>query len=242
MRIDAHMHMDDEETARLLKEQGIVCIANASNPKEYAWLQKLAVSNPLLIISAGIHPWHVKDSSWETMLPVLETVDIIGEIGLDNVWCQTDAALQSILFEKQLAYAQKYKKPVILHVKGMEKEALDMLCRYENHYLVHWYSCMSYIQEYIDAGCWFTVGPSLPYDDSVKAIAQKVPLNRLLVETDGISACSWCENRSVTKKEYLCILDRSMKLISDMRHISKGDLEIQMERNCEAFMMKQLPR
>ena len=39
------------------------------------------------------------------MLPMLKETKIIGEIGLDSVWCKTDEALQYSVFEQQLTFA-----------------------------------------------------------------------------------------------------------------------------------------
>lgn len=241
MIVDAHMHMEEAYPAEILKEQDIACIANAATPKEYKNLRELQEKTPFLWISAGIHPWKVDEVHWDATLPILEEVDIIGEIGLDSVWCNTDMTLQSRLFEQQLAFAQRYQKPVILHLKGREKEALEYLRRYENRYLVHWYSCDAWLQEYIDLGCWFTIGPSLPFDEAVQHVAACVPLDRMLVETDGISACTWCENRKVAPKEHGAILKRSMHKICEMRNISYEKLQEQMVVNCEKFIGQRFP-
>ena len=55
MIIDAHMHMDTALTPKILRQQGITCIANAATPKEYEELKKLQSDNPAIWISAGIH-------------------------------------------------------------------------------------------------------------------------------------------------------------------------------------------
>ena len=240
MIIDAHMHMDSATIPEILKQQGITCIANAATPKEYSKLKKLQEVNPAIWISAGIHPWQADTVTWDEMLPMLKETKIIGEIGLDSVWCKTDEALQYSVFEQQLTFAQQQKKQVILHLKGKEKAALKLLRRYENRYLVHWYSCADWLWEYINMGCWFTVGPSLLSDEAVQQVAAFVPLERLLVETDGISACAWCENRAVTPHEHGAILKRSMLRISEMRNIPYEQLEWQLQQNCEAFLQTTL--
>ena len=94
MIIDAHMHMDSATIPEILKQQGITCIANAATPKEYSKLKKLQEVNPAIWISAGIHPWQADTVTWDEMLPMLKETKIIGEIGLDSVWCKTDEALQ----------------------------------------------------------------------------------------------------------------------------------------------------
>ena len=77
----------------------------------------------------------------------------IGEIGLDNVWCTVDLGVQRTVFERQLAFAQQLGKPVVLHTKGMEREILDTIRYYPKRYLVHWYACPHWLQDYIDLGC-----------------------------------------------------------------------------------------
>ena len=55
------------------------------------------------------------------MLPLLKQASIIGEIGMDSVWCDVDLEIQKEVFEKQLQLAKEWDKPVILHTKGQEK-------------------------------------------------------------------------------------------------------------------------
>jgi len=240
MIIDAHMHMDSLATATYLKEQNIVCLCNVASSKEYEFIKNLQKFDPNLLISAGIHPWYIHDNSWEEMKEVLKNVNIIGEIGLDNVWCDTPIDLQIQFLKHQLEHALKYQKPVIIHVKGLEKELLKILHQYPLTYLIHWYSCDSYLQDFIDLDCYFTVGPSLINDRSVYEVAKKVPLNRILVETDGLAALKWCENREVQLHEYVDILKRSMRYISQLRHISDKELQIQMEDNLKRFIKNKI--
>ena len=72
-------------------------------------------------------------------------------------------------------------------------------------------------------------------------VAACVPLDRMLVETDGISACTWCENRKVAPKEHGAILKRSMHKISEIRNISYEKLQEQMVLNCEKFIGQRFP-
>lgn len=235
MLIDAHIHIDSIDTANYLKEKNIACLANAASVKEYELLSKLAKDDPNLYISAGIHPWNVNYITLDDMKDVLDKVKIIGEIGLDNTWCNTDIDTQKYIFEKQLDYASKTHKPVVLHIKGMEKEAIEYIKKYSNKYLVHWYSCDKYLDEYIDLGCFFTVGPSVVHDETVIEVVRKVDLDKMMIETDGINALSWCENREVKLDEYGYFLNRSINEISKIRNISIEDLEKQFELNFYTF-------
>lgn len=214
---DAHFHAGDFSLLNYLCDRHIPGIINASSPQEYDLIKEKLPNDSKILISAGIHPWDAAKSAWEIMLPIMEKASIIGEIGLDNVWCDADQQLQYELFERSLAYASKTHKPVILHLKGREKEALPLLRSYRNTYFVHWYSCDDYLDEYIDLDCYFSIGPSVNKDKAVQCTAKKVPLKRLLLESDGLSALTWCEQQSVDITQYEAIMQRSISCVEAIR-------------------------
>lgn len=233
---DAHVHIECDALVDEMKLHQIEAIANASNLKEYQDLKKLKKRWNHLFISAGIHPWNTDKMNFEDMKTVLEEALIIGEIGLDDVWCECDVNRQKQIFEQQLAYASQAHKPVILHLKGMEKEALSFLKKYPNHYLVHWYSCNEYLKDYIDLDCYFTIGPSIGIDEAVNQVACQIPLNRMLIETDGINAAAWADGKPKTVKDYSNILIRSIEEIVRIRNIETETLQSQLQNNFHQFL------
>ena len=150
---------------------------------------------------------------------------------MDNEWCQTDLQKQKEIFEQQLAIASNMNKPVILHTKGMEKEIVQCLKKYKNTYIVHWYSCLNYLQDYIDLGCYFTIGPSICTDLAVRQVALKTPIDKILIETDGLSAIEWVEDHPVEISDYPLYLERTISEIAKMRNISKEAMEKQIDAN-----------
>lgn len=236
MYYDAHLHTKDASFLDVMKEQRVAGIANAATKKEYALLKLLQRQYADLAISAGIHPWKADQSSWEEMREVLEEVSIIGEIGLDNVWCNTDLNLQKAFFDKQLRYASQLQKPVILHLKGMEEIGYQHVRQYPNTYLVHWHSSMHMIQEFIDLDCYFTIGPSIPQDEAVRLVAKLVPLERLLIETDGMEALAWCEHHDVQTAAYRSYLLRSIQQIAEIKGITIKEAETAIEENYYRFL------
>ena len=140
--VDGHLHVT-EELIPVLKKNCVYCIANSDNLQEYKWLKenytKLQTrKNKRIWISAGIHPWKADVTVWEEMKVALREAEVIGEIGLDSVWCHVDMKIQKTVFLRQLELARDFQKPVILHTKGMEKEILEMIQKFPNRYLVHW--------------------------------------------------------------------------------------------------------
>ena len=222
--IDAHVHV----TAALLPYlRNVRCIANADSPEEYALLK----SQNLPCISAGIHPWKADVTDWTAMEPLLRQAAVIGEIGLDSVWCDVDLEVQRDVFRRQLATAAQLKKPVILHTKGMEREILETIRQYPNRYLVHWYSCEEYLREYIDLGCYFTVGPDVRED-----VARTAPLNRLIIESDGMEGIAWGQGREVSASEYPEAMADIVCAVAALRGMEAETLLRQLEQNLQQFL------
>ena len=229
--IDAHLHVTKELLPYL---QEVRCIANADTPEEYRFLSEVAV--PGMVISAGIHPWKADTTSWQEMEPILKRAAVIGEIGLDSEWCEVDMEIQRRVFRRQLELARGNRTPVILHTKGMEREILETIREYPNRYLVHWYACRDWVQEYVDYGCWFTIGPDMRKEPAVEHLARTLPLDRLLIESDGVEGIAWGQGSPLASAEYLNAMQRHLQDISDLRGIKSHALLKQMQRNLDAFL------
>ena len=120
---------------------------------------------------------------------------MIGEIGLDFHWVR-DASqypAQKRVFEYFLAAAKEQRKIVNLHTKGAEKEVLDLLEHYGLHRaIVHWYSGpMDILRAMIAAGIYFTIGVEVLFSESIREIAELVPIERILTETDNPGGLKW---------------------------------------------------
>lgn len=229
--IDAHFHVTPSLLPFL---NGIPCIANADNPEEYRWLE--ANELPGMVISAGIHPWKAAETDWSEMEPLLHTCAVIGEIGLDSVWCNTDPKIQQEVFHRQLKLAHTLQTPVILHTKGMEKEVLHAIRQYPNRYLVHWYSCCDFLEEYMALDCWFTAGPDVCFNPHVEQLVKTVPLDRLLLESDGLEGISWGQGISLVPSDYPEAMGQHLHTISLLRGISSRQLLTQLLKNLTDFL------
>lgn len=199
---DAHLHLSDDTETLLTKPEKVHAVISCSTDAEAQVAAALAEKYPKIHYSCGVHPWKAFEEVWQNMQPWLEKADIIGEIGLDCVWCEVDMDTQRTFFERQLVYASEHHKPVVLHTKGMEGECLEMIRRYPNTYMVHWYSASEHLQDYIDLGCYMSVGPFPTKDPAVREVALKCPLDRLLIETDGLDALKWASDEEVQPEEY----------------------------------------
>lgn len=233
--IDAHTHVNQLTYIHDLVNHSIEAIINVSSYQEYLFL-KPYFKYPHLHFSYGIHPWHVNETKWNEFEPLFKDASIIGEIGMDNVWCDTPIEIQKEVFEKQLQKAKQRKLPTILHTKGQEKEVLSMIKKYPNKYLVHWYSCLRYLEDYIKLDCYFTVGPNLD-DPAVKQVVESVPLNRLLIESDGLSSIAWVKGKDkISFEKYMSTLNDTLIYISLVKNKSIHEVEKMIQDNLHDFL------
>lgn len=135
-------------------------------------------------------------------MPYLEKCQVIGEIGMDSLWCNVPLKRQKEVLEKQLQIAAEWKKPVVLHTKDQEREILELIRKYPNTYLVHWYSADHDLDGYLDLDCYFPVGPDVIWNPAVQQVAKRVPENRILLETDGMDAVKWAWEEGQKSQNY----------------------------------------
>lgn len=237
MLTDGHCHFEGQaELAHWQKEQQMYALINCQSPAEWAFNAGLVADSPRQVLSFGVHPWDSATWQLEEAEPYLRKTAVIGEIGLDSVWTEVPLATQRRAFHAQLDLAQQLQKPVVLHTKGCEEEILGALTARPNRYLIHWYSDARYQKEFIALGCYFTIGVELATNPAVEQLARQVPLNRLLLETDGLSAIEWAQNRPVTLADYPQVLTTSLKLISQWRDVTPEVLAAQIAKNFRAFI------
>lgn len=221
---DAHAHITSKEDLKDRRHYSIPTLFSAGTPKEAEEVFQLVkkgsptVRHPapksfpeensaepsgIFLPTCGLHPWHAATYSLEEMLPYLTAAPIIGEIGMDSVWCDIPLALQEEVFQAQLRLACEQNKPVILHTKGQERQIASILKEYPNHYLVHWYSSKEAPDDYLALDCYFSIGPDVWWNPAVQQTAVRIPQNRLLIETDGLEAVRWAILLQQKKKELL---------------------------------------
>ena len=237
---DAHAHLGDEEEFLSRKRENISSLVCAGTPEEAERLMLLCEHSPfspILLPALGLHPWQAGNVSFRDMEPWLLKAPVIGEIGMDSVWCDVPLSKQEKVFCAQLELASALKKPVVLHTKGQEKKIAGLIRNYENTYLVHWYSDNNGagMREYLGLDCYFTVGPDAGKSEAVKQVIKSVPLSRLLVETDGWPAVCWALGE-IPKERMRSVLEDSIQMIAKEKGISLQETKEALEKNFFRFL------
>lgn len=189
---DAHAHAGDAQELALRQRLGIRTMLSCGSAAQAAQGQALAAQYPVLTMTAGVHPWHAASESLSALLPYMERAALVGEIGLDSVWCDTPMDAQRRAFSAQLDWAAAHGKGVVLHTKGREAEIARAVEGFPHPVIVHWYSGgPDALDRFLAQNCYFTVGPDVAHSPCVQAVARLAADDRILFETDGMNAVRW---------------------------------------------------
>ena len=246
---DFHTHISSLEVLEAYYDQDVIPVINCQSRDEFkSLIDKREVFSKDrihfmddLYYSMGIHPFDADivdqqfGSSYEDLI---KDANLIGEIGMDACWCDTPFEDQERAFVMSLDLAKKYNKPIILHTKMMEARIYEILKDYDLDMVIHWYSCDKYVREFIDLGCHFTVGPAIFVDENVRNMVKLLPLDRILVETDGVEAIEWLFKKKFDPSNLRNILEAVINELADIKHVSFDVMSDYLLANSERLLRK----
>lgn len=208
--IDTHCHINfeayDEDRPQVIERAALAGVTLIINPGVDVESSRegvaLAAQYEGIYAAVGLHPNSTAD--WdESQLDIFAAlageskVVAIGEIGLDYYWDKSPKEKQFAAFEAQLALASRLELPVIIHnreasegvIAILEKWAADLPDSLKNRPgVLHSFSAPAAIaQRALDAGFYLGFTGPITYKnaDDLRRIATNVPLDRIVVETDG---------------------------------------------------------
>jgi TatD DNase family protein len=206
MLIDSHCHLQlldlklfggnldnliDALSAHDVKH--LLCVA--VNLEEHSILVQLAEKYSLVSMSVGLHPNEKIDRE-----PTIEDlcqmanhnkVIAIGETGLDFYRSESNEPWQIDRFKTHIAAAKQLKKPLIIHTRAARKETLQILTEEKAHEIGGVFHCFTEdwntAKSALDLGFYISFSGIVTFKNAldIQSVAKKVPLDRLLIETDS---------------------------------------------------------
>lgn len=157
---------------------------------QYPW----AFDNQIPNYSIGIHPWYISEDRMEADLRILEEklqlkeCLALGECGLDKR-IEVPMPLQIEVFERQIALAELYRKPLVLHLVAAIDEliAIKKRLRISVPIIIHGFSRNEQLaQQLLANGFYLSFGKYLLRNPELKEVFRSVPNDRFFLETDTI--------------------------------------------------------
>jgi len=203
--VDTHAHLGDRrfrsQLADVLKRArraGVgQVIAIGTTAADSAELVEMAQARRGVFAAVGIHPNEAADAAegdWESISKLIThpCVVAVGETGLDRYWDHTPFEDQQLWFERHLALAHQHDLPVVIHCRDCQRDIIELLHRQGRSIrgVMHAFtgSCED-VEPMLALGLSISFAGMLTFTDkaldSLRAAAARVPLDRLLVETDS---------------------------------------------------------
>ena len=206
MLIDSHCHLDrvnlskhNDSLVELVQDtlaSGVrrmlcVCISEENKDQVVGIAEQFAE----IFASVGVHPSDVTDNivgvdtlkQWADHKKVVA----IGESGLDYYYGKETKDLQRESFKNHLLSAGELGLPVIVHTRDAREDTLELISQYGNSHSAGVLHCFTESWEMakaaIDMNYCISLSGIVTFKNAqeLREVAKKIPLDRLLVETDS---------------------------------------------------------
>ncbi|MFZ2088331.1 MAG: TatD family hydrolase [Desulfobaccales bacterium] len=200
---DAHAHLDEpqlrdhkEAVLGRARDAGVGLIVNIGIGQENSrQVVETAERYPEVFATVGVHP-HGASSISQDDLEVLSRlaahpkVVAVGEIGLDFYRRRSPEKVQEHWFREQLALAHELRKIVVIHTREATAATLRILREGRRELrggIMHCFQgSLDEAQAFLDLGLFLSFSGTLtfPKAEPLRRVARRLPLDRVLVETD----------------------------------------------------------
>lgn len=204
MFIDSHCHLDHLKLADYQKSldaeldkardagvSGFLCIG--IDYDQFDQLLDIENRHSDVWISIGEHPLNDSLGEQDSRLQDYcshERVVAVGETGLDYHYAPEKAEVQKASFIRHLRVADELQKPVIVHSREAEQDTLDLIDSYcgPARGVLHCFTgSWSMASDALDRGFYISISGIATFAnaDELREVIKKIPLDRLLIETDS---------------------------------------------------------
>ena len=205
MLVDSHCHLDfddfEGDTADIIeraRENGVNMILNAGNNlKELENQLALSEKYPFVYAAVGVHPHNASEYPDLTAEEIIsktahKKVIGIGETGLDYYYDYAPKDLQIKLLKEHIKAAQETGLPLIIHNRDSDEDMAAILGEAYRQKafsgVIHCFSSSEKFAEFaLSIGFYISASGMITFNKcgELREIFAKIPLDRLLVETDS---------------------------------------------------------
>ena len=204
MLIDSHVHLDDprydsDRTEMFARAQDAGVEAFITIGCDLATSRAavdLADQHPNIYATVGVHPHevkHIKDSWYQELTELAKHPKVVGygEIGLDFHYDHSPREIQRQRFREQIQLARELELPIVIHTREAQEDTITILD--EEHAsqvggVFHCFSGDTWLANHaLDLGFYISFSGIITFQNAsaLRDIAQTIPDDRLLIETDA---------------------------------------------------------
>ncbi|RWX42782.1 TatD DNase family protein, partial [Candidatus Electrothrix marina] len=202
--IDSHCHLDMEtsqddiddiiRSAEQCRVHTIITIGIDLASSQRA--VELAHTYPGVYASVGIHPHSAEegdDAVYRQLRELAASAKVVayGEIGLDYAKQYAPVECQRVEFSRQLELAKELELPVVIHDREAHEDTVQII-REQGSFpaggVMHCFSGdTAFARQVLDLGLYISIPGIVTFKNALELqkVAQEIPLDRMLFETDG---------------------------------------------------------
>ncbi len=159
-------------------------------------------------------------------------VRAIGETGLDDYRDYAPRPDQERAFRAHIDLAHELGKPLVIHTRAADDDTIATLAEHAQgvEVILHCFSMPDRLDECLEHGWWISFAGNVTYpkaDDLARA-ADRVPLERLLVETDAPYLTPQPVRKHRNQPAYVV---HTARFLAERRRISYDELEAAVDAN-----------
>jgi len=251
--IDSHCHLADQTFAADLDQviarardagvESALVVLEAGNPKEAAQAERVTGLWPEVRFSIGVHPHQAHQFAGDPdraaalvreQFAATPAARAIGEIGLDYHYDFSPRDVQHAVFRAQIRLARELDRPVVIHTREADEDTLAILGEEGGGKVRGVLHCFTGNDALADAGLALGFFVSLagivtfPKAETLRRTARRVPLDRLLAETDSPFLAPVPYRGKRNEPAYVA---RVVAALAEMHQIPPGDLAARTTAN-----------
>jgi TatD DNase family protein len=241
--IDSHTHLDsckppNRDLVRAAAAAGVERILTVGMDSE-SCRSALAATEafPQVFAAIGRHP-NSAEGFDDAALAEIEALAAhggcaaIGETGLDYYRDRAPRADQERAFHAQIDLARATGKPLVVHTRAAEDDTISTLKERADGIpvIMHCFSMPDRLDECLAEGWWISFAGNVTYPKAqdLAAAAERVPEDRVLVETDAPYLTPQVVRKDPNQPAYVTYTAR---FVAERRGLAYEELERAVERN-----------
>ena len=205
--------------------------------KSFERAKQLQLHEDMIDVAMGFHPsdlYNFSKADYDRLEALLQNDEIIalGEIGLDYHWDTVSKEDQKKGFIQQIRLANKYHKPILIHMRDATQDTLDILQEYANTpFLMHCFSGSKEVADIImRMGGYISFAGPITFKNAhgLLEVPAVCDVHKIFVETD----CPYLTPHPFRgKQNEPMYVEHTFTKVCELLKMDEQDLSEQMKRN-----------